>query len=98
MTPSILRLAIVALPMFLDGCVAVWGSAYQVESQTPDTMVIHYDTNFIDDSEIETLASHHCQTYGKTSLLQSHDKNMWNLSTDNFLCKIPTPNPVAAPQ
>ena len=89
MIRPILRLAIVTLSMFLGGCVAVWGSSYQVESQTPDAMVVHYDTNFIGDAEIEKLASDHCQTHGKTSLLQSHDVDMMNISTDNFLCKAP---------
>ena len=83
--------------MLLGSCVAVWGKAYQVESQTPEAIVIHYDTNFIDNAEIEKLASDHCHANGKTALLQEHDKNMLNLSTDNFLCKNPAPNLVGAP-
>ncbi len=98
MNQSLLRLAIIAFPMLLGGCVAVWGSAYQVESQTPETMVIQYDTNFIDDAEIEKLASDHCHAYGKSALLQAHDRNMWNISTDDFLCQDPAPKPVAAPK
>ena len=93
-----LRFTIIACPMLLSGCVAVWGSAYQVESQTPDGMVVHYDTHFIDDTEIEKLAHDHCQTYSKTALLQSHDVDVMNISTDIFLCKNPVATSAAAPQ
>jgi hypothetical protein len=98
MEQSLLRLAIIAFPMLLGSCVAVWGSSYQVESQTPEAMVVQYDTNFIDDAKIEKLANDHCQTYGKTALLQAHDKDMLNISTDNFLCQNPAPNPATAPE
>lgn len=56
MNRFILRLATLASPLLLGGCVAVWGSAYEVQSQTPDAMVVDYDTHFIDDSDIEKLA------------------------------------------
>ena len=107
MKQSIMRLTIIAFPMLLGGCVAVWGSAYKVESQNSDEFLIQYDTNFIDNSDIEKMANDHCHAFGKTALLQEHDKNIVNLTTDNFLCRAPapvvapdpvtTPNPVMTP-
>ena len=88
-----LRSGTLALPMLLGGCVTVWGSAYQVQSQTPDMMVVDYDTHFIDDADIEKMANDHCRANGKTAMLQSHEVSMMNISTDNFLCK----TPLAAP-
>lgn len=98
----LLRIGILIFPMLLGGCVAVWGSAYQVQSQTPESMVVDYDTHFIDDADIEKIASDHCQASGKTALLQSHNVSMMNISTDHFLCKAPvaapTPNIPIAPK
>ena len=98
MRQSLLRLEIIAVLILLNGCVAVWGDAYQIESQTPDAIVINYDTNFIDDADIEKLASDHCQTYHKSALLRTHDKDMWNLSTDSFICQSLPANSLAAPK
>lgn len=98
MKKSFLRLEIVAIPLLLSGCVAVWGGSYQIESQTPEAIIVQYDTNFIDESDVQKLASEHCQTVHKTALLQAHDTNMWNISTEKFLCQKPSSSPVAAPK
>jgi hypothetical protein len=98
MLRSILQLGIVTLPILLGGCVVVWDSSYQVQSETPEAMVIQYDTHFTDDGQIEKLVRKHCQTYGKTARLLSHDKNILNISTDHFICQNLPLNSVTAPQ
>lgn len=72
--------------VLLSGCVAVWGGAYKVETQSPDLMTIHYDTTFIDPEEVVDLARTHCEEYGKDAVLQTKDKSPWGLTTATFSC------------
>ena len=83
---------VVAFPMVLGGCVAVWGGSYQVKSQTPDNIVIDYDTNFIDDAGVMEIANAHCLTEGKGAVLQTVEKS-WGLANATYLCEKPADAP-----
>ena len=72
--------------MLLTGCVAVWGAPYKVEAQSADAMTVHYDTHFIDRSDIQTIARDHCNRYGKDAAIQSDNTSAWGLSTATFAC------------
>lgn len=87
----ILPNTLVLCSLFLGGCVVAWGGSYQIESQTPDAITIQYDTNFIDEPEIQKMAIEHCQKAGKVARLQSHDRNIMNISTEAFTCQSESP-------
>ena len=84
-----IRAGMLMVPLLLGGCVVAWGDAYHIAAQTPDAITVQYDTNFIDEPEVAKLARAHCNKSGRIAIAQTHEKSMWGLSTERFLCQNP---------
>ena len=71
----------------LSGCVAVWGSAYHIEQQSQDSVVLKYDSNFIDRNDVVTIANKSCDAYGRKAAAENEDTSVVNITTITFRCE-----------
>ena len=71
----------------LSGCVAVWGSAYHIEQQSQDSVVLKYDSNFIDRNDVVTIANKGCDAYGRKAVAENEDTSAVNITTITFKCE-----------
>lgn len=62
--------AIVVSSLFLGltGCIAVWGSSYHIESESPSRVTIRYDAAATDSWRIQQHADESCAKYQKTAV------------------------------
>jgi hypothetical protein len=81
--------AIVSAALALSGCVAVWGRAYEVEFQSPESVVLKYDGTFIDRSDVLKVAQQGGAKSGREAVPQSEHTSFWNLTTIAVRCAEP---------
>jgi hypothetical protein len=60
-----------ALTTGLSGCVAVWGSAWHIEDETPTAVVIRYDAGLMDTWRVQNHANDVCSKYKKIAVPKS---------------------------
>ncbi len=77
---------VVSVTIALTGCVVAWGGTYSIETQTPDSVTIKYDGNFMTPEKIQKVAQATCEGYGKNAVKQEESTSVWRLTTVSFLC------------
>jgi hypothetical protein len=81
------KAALISLTSFvLSGCVAVWGGAYEIESQSADAVIIKYDGHFIERGAVDEIAQKQCAPYGRRAERKSVSTSLWGISTAVFDC------------
>lgn len=70
----------------LSGCVAVWGNAYHIVSETPDSVTINYDKTFTTLADVKQVAEGSCQALGKKAVKRDETTNLWRITTVHFSC------------
>lgn len=81
------RLAAVLLTaVSLSGCVAVWGGAYNIVSETPDSVTIKYDKTFTNLAAVEQVADGSCRAVGRRAVKRDETTNLYRITTVHFSC------------
>jgi hypothetical protein len=70
----------------LAGCIAVWGRAYEIQSESPDSVVLEYDSTFIDKADILAVARGSCEKRNRDAVIQSEETSIWNITTVSVGC------------
>lgn len=80
---------LIFIALALSGCVAVWGHAYNIESQDADSIIIKYDRHFASSGDVQNVAQASCARYGKDAASQGESTSIWGLTTVPFACVKP---------
>lgn len=72
--------------ILLTGCVAAWGSSYDVAFQSPESLVIKYDGHFTSAKSIAQVAQTSCGDYGKHAVAEPETTSFWGITTAPFRC------------
>ncbi len=79
--PLVFGIAIV-----LTGCVAVWGSGYNIEAANSASVTIKYDRHFSSRGDVEAAANANCSQFGKHPVSRGELTSAWGLTTVTFDC------------
>ncbi|SMF60135.1 hypothetical protein SAMN06265365_121104 [Tistlia consotensis] len=72
--------------ILLTGCVAAWGSSYDVSFQSPESVVIKYDDHFTSTDSVAKVAQASCADYGRRAVAQPESTSFWGITTAPFRC------------
>ncbi len=72
--------------LLLSGCVAVWGSAYNIEAESDTGVTITYDPSLTSSGAIEAVAAQECGRYQKVAVPKSQTFSAWALARISFVC------------
>ncbi|WIH29655.1 hypothetical protein [Photobacterium damselae] len=87
---------IVASSLMLSGCIAVWGSSYNIDFADKDVVQVNYDSSVINYPLMLAEVSAHCAAYGKGYENDSTITNGWGITMAVYRCKgTPEPNVVS---
>jgi len=70
----------------LSGCVAVWGRAYNIESETSESVTIKYDRNFTTLKDVNKVAQANCAEIGKKAVERHATTSIWQITTVTYGC------------
>jgi hypothetical protein len=62
------QLALCALALASAGCVAVWGSSWHVETETPSGVTVRYDAALVDAETVQGHVGEICAKYQKNAV------------------------------
>ncbi len=74
------------LPLLLPGCVAAWGRSYDIDAESPDMVVLKYDSHFTSAADMARVARRECARYGRTPRFFAHSHSLWQIETVTYGC------------
>ncbi len=81
------------LPLLLPGCVAAWGRSYDIDAESPDMVVLKYDSHFTSAAAMAGVARHECARYGRNARFFAHSHSLWQIETVAYGCTVPEVHP-----
>ena len=70
----------------IAGCVAVWGSSYNVALANSRSIVIEYDRAVVSVPQILGVAQQHCDKYGADAILDSVAGGNIGIVVNTYMC------------
>ena len=73
--------------LLLTGCVAKWGSSYNVAMSNSRSVVIEYDPLVVNLPAMLKAAQAECDKYGKDAVLDSRDSGNLGIKVNTYRCE-----------
>ncbi|WP_129583732.1 hypothetical protein [Photobacterium aquimaris] len=81
------RLAVMIASLAMTGCVAVWGSSYNIDFADKDIVQVNYDSSVINYPHMLAQVASHCAAFGKGYVNDSTITNGWGITMAVYRCK-----------
>lgn len=78
----------------LCGCVAAWGSSYNVAMANSRSVAIEYDPLVVNLPALMNAAQSECSKYGKDALLDSVSSSNYGIKVNTYRCETRTADQV----
>ncbi|MEQ8300224.1 MAG: hypothetical protein RH945_06740 [Hyphomonas sp.] len=75
-----------------SGCVAAWGSSYNVALANSRSVVVEYDPAVVNLTAMLTAAQAECEKFGKDAVLDSTANGNLGIKVNTYRCESRTPD------
>lgn len=83
-----------AMVLLLGGCVAAWGSSYNVAMANSRSVVVEYDPLVVNLPALMNAAQSECSKYGKDAVLDSVSSSNFGIKVNTYRCETRTADKV----
>lgn len=80
--------------LLLGGCVAAWGSSYNVAMANSRSVAIEYDPLVVNMPAMMNAAQSECSKYGKDAVLDSVSNSNFGIKVNTYRCETRTADQV----